>query len=94
MRIVLAFLLLSGCTPYEQRVQNACTRLGMGPDSPHYPQCVQQMIDADTASRAMWLGVARTGAATVQNSQPVYVPPTTLNCTTYRQGVYTQTRCF
>ena len=71
--IPLIFLLLAGCTSYEQRVAASCERLGMGPGTNYYPSCVQQRMELDQRDRAMWAGVTAAGVSTFYQPAPVLV---------------------
>lgn len=73
LAILAVACLIGGCTSYEQRVANTCARLGAPMGSPHYWSCVQQQIATDQRDRAMWGGVAVSGAQMMQRQPQVVV---------------------
>lgn len=75
--------LTAGCTSYEERVARTCTNLGAGPGTANYWDCVRMREEINARDRAMWGGVAVSGAAIA--AQPAPRPAVT--CTTW--GGYT-----
>jgi len=71
--MLLLAVLLSGCTPYAQRVSSFCRQLGATPGSQHYWDCVHQQMAIDQRDRAMWAGTTAVGAQLMQGPPNVYV---------------------
>jgi hypothetical protein len=65
-----ALIILAACTPYEQRMANACTRMGAPPGSPDYWPCIHHVMDLDQQNRAMWAGVSAVGASSLSTPAP------------------------
>jgi hypothetical protein len=80
--IVLAAMAFAvvGCTSYEERVANTCSRLGAPPGSANYWDCVHMQMANDNQQRAMWGGLAAVGAGIA--AQPA-AQPVGITCTTW-----------
>lgn len=67
---LISLLALSACGSYADRVAGTCSRLGMGPGTFSYDDCVHQQVEIDQRNREMWSGVTVAGAALM--AQPSY----------------------
>ncbi len=75
---ILALIALAGCSTYEERVANTCSRLGAPPGSSEYWPCVHHEMEIDQRDRAAGAGMMMTGAALL------YRPPVQqATCTTF-----------
>lgn len=59
----LLLLVMSGCTPYADRVANTCARMGAPMGSQHYWSCVRMQVATDQRDREMWGGIGVAGVA-------------------------------
>lgn len=77
--LLVVAVALAGCSSYADRGAATCSRLGAPPGSPNYWPCVQQQQAIDAQDRAMWGGVAASGAAVMSRPAP---QPWTASCST------------
>lgn len=73
MRMLLALLLLAGCSSYADRVASTCARLGAPMGTENYWSCVEMQHDIDQRDRAMWGRTTAAGAYMLAPAPTVYV---------------------
>ena len=80
---ILLLAALAGCTSYADRVAGYCLRLADSSD--HYWDCIHQQQEIDQRDRAMWAGVAVSGAA-LSSYRPASTTCTTFGNVTHCSG--------
>ena len=75
-RLLLAGILgLAGCSTYEQRVAGHCQRIGEGPGTAYYHECIGRTEALDQRNREMWSGATMAGASLLAPAPQYYILP-------------------